>query len=552
MDSVDHLERGRESYEGRAWAEAYESLLLAERASPLEGEDLERLSISAFLLGHYGTSISALERAYRAHVNAGNTVRAARSAFWLTMQLLSRGEIAQASGWLARARRLLEREEDCVERGYLLLPTVEERAGAGDYAASYACAAEASEIGNRFGDADLSAYAMHSQGRALIRQGQIEEGLTLLDEGMVAVAAGEVSPLVTGLIYCSVIEACREISELRRAHEWTAALTTWCEQQPELVTFTGQCLVHRAEIMQLHGEWQDALEEARKACERFSEGVEQTAIGEAHYQRAEVHRLRGEFVEAEKAYRQASQRGREPQPGLALLRLAQDKHAVAAAGIRRAVAETTDRLKRTKLLPAHVEIMLAVDDAPAANEATTELIEIANDFRTPALNAAAANAQAAIELAKGDTRAALIAARRAWNLWRVLDAPYEAARMRLLVALACQAMGDDDTAAMELDAARRAFHALGATPDLGRMAALLPKTTSAEKSGLTVRELEVLRLIATGKANKVVADELFLSERTVGRHVSNIFAKLGVSSRAAATAYAYEHELVQTHTAEYP
>jgi len=544
MDPFDHLERGRESYEGRAWAEAHECLTLADKASPLGGDDLERLSFSAFLLGLYSGSINSLERAFRAHLNDGNTVRAARSAFWLTMQFLSRGEIAQASGWLARARRLLEREADCVEHGYLLLPAVEERAAAGDHAASYASAAEATEIGNRFGDADLVAYALHSQGRALIRLGQIEKGLTLLDEGMAAVAAGEVSPLVTGLIYCSVIEACREVSELRRAHEWTAALTAWCEQQPELVTFTGQCLVHRAEIMQLHGAWGDAMEEARKACERFSKGVEQTAVGEAYYQQAEVHRLRGDFVEAEEAYRQASQRGREPQPGLALLRLAQGKTAAAAAAIRRALAETTDRPKRSKLLPAHVEVMLAVDDTEAAHEATGELTEIANEFGTSALDAAAANAQAAVALAEGNPRAALIAARRAWNLWRELGAPYEAARMRLMVAVACRAMGDDDTAAMEFDTARRAFHELGATPDLGRLAALIPKTTPAELSGLTGRELEVLRLIATGKANKVIADELFLSERTVGRHVSNIFAKLGVASRAAATAYAYDHELV--------
>ena len=366
LDAPDELRRGRECYARRAWADAYRSLSLADHVARLEAQDLELLAMSAYLIGRDDDYLRALERAHYAHLDARERLGAVRCAFWLWLRLIFRGETGRATGWLARAQRLLEPEEpDCAERGYLLLAAVEQHLAAGDCEAAYAAAAAAIEIGERCGEADLIACARHDQGRIRLQQGQVERGLALLDEVMVAATAGELSSIVTGLMYCSVIQACQEVYAFGRAREWTAALAQWCEDQPEMVAFTGVCRVHRAEIMQLQGAWQDAIEEARRARER-SQGVSQQAAAAACYQQAEVHRLRGEFAAAEEAYRSASQWGSEPQPGLALLRVAQGRSDAAAAAIRRALSATSDRLKRTQLLPAYVEIMLAVGDVPEA------------------------------------------------------------------------------------------------------------------------------------------------------------------------------------------
>jgi DNA-binding CsgD family transcriptional regulator len=543
-DLVGELERGRERYGRRAWADAFRSLSLADQAAPLGGEDLELLAMAAYLIGRDEDYLAALDRAHQAHLNAGEGLRAIRCAFWLGLRFLFRGETGRATGWFGRAQRLLEHEEhECAERGYLLLPIVEQRLAAGDLEAAFTTAARAAAIGERCRDADLIACTRHDQGRIRIQQGQVEQGLALLDEVMVAVAAGELSPLVTGLMYCSVIQACQEVYALGRAREWTAALAEWCEAQPEMVAFTGTCLVHRAEIMQLRGAWQEAIEEAERARER-SEGVNRQAAAAALYQQAEVHRLRGEFAAAEEAYRSASQCGLEPQPGLALLRLAQGRADAAAAAIRRAVSATADRLQRTKLLPAQIDIMLAVRDIEEAGAACRELEEIAAGLDTEVSGAMVAHARGAVALSDGDARAALGSLRRAFEIWQRVEAPYEAARVRVLVGLASRALGDDEGAALELDAARAVFEQLRAAPDLARIDALIRVAPSNRPHGLTPRELQVIRMVAAGKTNKAIAAELFLSEKTVDRHVSNILTKLDVPSRAAATAYAYQHQLI--------
>jgi ATP/maltotriose-dependent transcriptional regulator MalT len=425
-----------------------------------------------------------------------------------------------------------------------MLPSVVQASIEGDYARAEDAATRAAEIGGRFGDADLFALGVHFRGRALLKLGRVREGLALLDESMISVISEEIWQPVAGNIYCSMIDACLEISDLRRADEWTTALAAWWEKQPDLVTFTGQCLVHRAEIMQLHGAWPEAVEETRRACERLAQGADRYITGAALYRQAEIHRTRGDFATAENAYQEANRWGQDAQPGLALLRLSQGETEAAAAAIRRVVAETTEQLRRAKLLPAHVEIMLAAGDIPAARAAAVELSQIAGVYDIPAQRASAGYALGRVLLAEGEARSALGALRHAWGVWQALDAPYESARSRVLIGLACRALGDEESAALELEVARRVFAELGAEPDLIRVEQLAAKQPAAAAHGLTPRELQVLRLLATGKTNHAIAADLVIADKTVDRHLTNIFTKLDVSSRAAATAYAYQHRLL--------
>lgn len=544
MTTTDALDRGREAFGRQAWGDAYAQLSTADRDRPLELEDLERLAVAVYLLGRDGDTADVLARAHHESLRRGDPARAARHAFWLGFGLLERGDMAQGGGWLGRAGRVLEGQPACVEHGYLLLPVALQSLGESDFRSASATFDKIAEIAERFLDPDLVTLARLGRGQALIGMAETERGVALLDEAMVAVTAGEVSPIVVGIVYCSVIEACQGIFDLRRAQEWTAALSRWCESQPDLVPYRGQCLLYRAELMQLHGAWQDAADEARRAHEQLARPPAEPAVGAAIYQQAELHRLRGEFAKAEEAYRQASQHGRRPEPGLAQLRLAQGQIDAAAAAIRRALDEAHDRATRPRLLDASVEIALAAGDIAAATAASAELSEIADTSAAPLLRAMAARAEGAVHLAQGDARGALGALRRAWATWQDLDAPYEAARVRVLIGLACRELADNDTAEMELDAARQVFRQLGARPDLARADALAGKAATRAAGGLTAREVEVLRLVAAGKTNRAIATSLFISEKTVARHVSNIFTKLGLSSRSAATAYAYQHDLL--------
>ena len=539
----DTLERGRASYAKHAWVDAYESLSHADELSPLVQEDLERLAMSAYMLGRDDEYVRCLERVHYSNLDAGEVPRAARCTWWIGLNLLMRGEAAPASGWFARGERLLERDElDCVERGYLRLAVMLQHFADGDFEAAHALAADAVKIGERFGDRDLVAMGVMDQGHALLELGRTKEGLRLVDESMIAVTTGELSPIVAGILYCNTIAVCQGAYELRRAREWTTALALWCEREPDMVAHTGVCLVHRAEIMQLQGAWQAALDEARSVG---AQGVlNRRASARALYLEGELHRLRGDFAAAEDAYRTATLWGEEPQPGMALLRLAQGDNDAALSAIRRVVGETSAPLKRAALLPAYVEIALAAAEVEEAEHASGELAEISQTQGSDALGAMSAHTAGAVALARGNSSAALVALRQAWNVWHELEAPYEAARARVLVGLACAALGDNDTVGLELEAARTVFEELGAVQDLARVDSLLGNPASRDTHGLTRRELQVLRLVAAGETNRGIATELVLSERTVDRHVSNIYAKLGVSSRAAATAYAYERQLV--------
>ena len=539
------LARGRKSFAGRAWADAHAQLSAADAESPLAPHDLELLARAAYLVGRETESVDALARAYSEMIDRGDAPGAARCAFLAAFQLLSRGERAQGGGWLGRARRVLEDGgHDCAERGSVLTLEALQRLAAGDVDAAYATFGEAAEIGRRFADADVMALGRLGQGQALVRSGEIMRGIGLLDEVMVDVTSGDVSPIFAGVVYCAVLEVCNDIYDLRRAHEWTTALSRWCDAQPDLVPYRGECLVRRAEIMRLHGAWLDALEAAERACDWLSRPPPRAAVGAAHYQQAELHRLRGELDEAEEAYRRANEAGRKPQPGLAQLRLSQGKVGAAQAAIRGVLDETRARRARARVLPACVEILLAAGDAAGARSGADELAEIADELSAPLLKALSAQASGAVLLAEGDPGAALAALREAATVWRELDVPYEAARTRVLIALACGRLADEDGAAMELEAARQTFERLGAAADLQRLLDASPRRQADAPGGLTPREVEVLRLVATGRTNRVVAADLCISEKTVARHLSNIFGKLGVSSRSAATAFAYEHELV--------
>jgi DNA-binding CsgD family transcriptional regulator len=551
-ESADLTERGRCAYRLREWASAYALLAAADRESPLEADDLELWVTAAYLTGHDDVGDDLSARACREYAD-GDPARAARHALRLAILLLLRGEAARSGGWLTRARRLLDRRGgECAERGYLLVPAAVEHLVGGDPASAEAASAEAAAIAERFSDPDLLALGRLGVGEALVAAGRTAPAMALLDEVMVAVTADEVSPIFAGIVYCAVIETCQEAFDLRRAREWTVALTRWCEAQPDLVPYRGQCLVHRSEIMLVHGAWPDALDEARRACDSLAG---HPGAGAALYQLAEVHRLRGEFDRAEEAYRQASRWIPEPQPGLALLRMAQGQADAAAALLRRAlegavgfnalrratgIEPAPPAAVRSRLLAAQVDVMIAAGDLAAARAGVDELVSIADRVGAPLLQAMALHATGAVRVAEHAPDAVDVL-RRAWRAWQDLDAPYEAARARVLMGIACRQQRDPDSADMEFDAARLVFEQLGAAPDASRVAAL---SRSAGTGPLTAREMQVLRLVATGMTNRAVAAELFLSEKTVARHLSNIFTKLGVSSRAAATAYAYEHELV--------
>jgi DNA-binding CsgD family transcriptional regulator len=483
--------------------------------------------------------ITAHERLYQADIDAADELAAARSAFWLGFRLFSMGERGRATAWLGRAERLVERQPDtCAIAGYLLIPRVHQHLAQREYDLAAELAARAESIGDKCREPDLLALARNLHGRALLRAGRINDGLALLDEAMLAVTEGGLSPVITGIIYCNVIAGCQQIHALERSREWTAALSGWCGAQPQLVKFTGACLAHRAEIMQFSGDWEHARIEAQRATNmsEFSAAAREAAAN-GFYQLGEMHRLCGAAADAETAYQRASELGREPQPGLALLRLAQGQRDPAVTAIRRVLDSVQDPLQRVAHLFAFVEIMLDAGLHAEASRGCGELEELAASFGSSVLQASAAQARGMFRLASGDARAALQPLTQALRGWQQLNAPYHIACCRVQLARACAALEDHEAARLELASARSVFEQLGARPAL---ASLEPPG-----HGLTARELEVLGLVATGQTNKSIARQLELSDKTVDRHVSNIFAKLGLATRAAATAYAYEHGLLK-------
>jgi DNA-binding CsgD family transcriptional regulator len=540
MGVVDDLARAREAYERREWLTAYERLADVDD-DDLAGEDFARLAVAALLLRRVNDSVLAWQRAYQAHLDVGDALAAVRCAFELSMLLMQNGEAAVASGWLGRCHRLLsDVPGDVVERGYVLTIVALQHVFTGQHETAFPMAVEVADYGRRFADPDLIAMGLNMQGRMLVYAGRVGEGLALLDEAMVGISMGDVSPIFAGEIYCSLIEACQEVSDYGRAAQWTSALTAWTDAQPSLVAFTGQCAVHRGQIMRVRGAFAAAVEEFQLAMERYAAAGTPAPAGLAMSECGDVLRVQGDLVAAEAAYERAVGFGYEAQPGLALLWLAQGRADAAAGAVRRLLAEPGDPVGRSRLLPGAVEVLLAVGAVDEAVAATDELERIAAAFGSEAVQAMADHARGGALLAGGDAGAAVPALLRSLLAWQDLEVPYEAARARVRMARALIALGDLDTATGELAAARRTFGDLGATPAAREVDRLLAPTHPA---GLTDREVEVLRLVATGSSNPEIAAALVLSEKTVARHLSNIFTKLDVRTRTAAAAFAFANRL---------
>ncbi len=540
---VEAVEAGHAAVVQRDWAAARDHFQAAAAVArdELAGDDHYALAEALFWVGEIDAALTAYEDAYRAYVAESRCRRAAMAAMFLAARSSERGEGVIGSGWMSRAQRLLRNEEEGAEHGYPLYYDVFAALGRDEFDEAAAVAHRMQEIGRRFDDANLVAIGVLGEGRALIKQGRVDDGLALLDEAMLAARSDDLHPYWTGAIYCHLMDVCHQLADLRRAGEWTQVSATWIETMPEEVLFRGICRVHRAQVLHVQGAWEQAEREANTASSLLV-GVHVVTVAEAHYEVGEIRRLRGDLPGASAAFRRAHELGRDPQPGRALLRLAEGRSDAALTSIRAALsAEPTDKLARARLLAAQVEIALAASDLDGAGEACEELQSIAAAFGSSGLEAEALQSQGAVFLANDRPGDALGLLRAACRLWQELSAPYAAAKVRILLADAYRALDDQDAAVLELDAANEVFERLGARRDVAQVAEL--KGRSNLPSGLTPREAEVLRLVAGGQTNREIAKALFLSEKTVARHLSNIFTKLALSSRTAAAAFAFEHGL---------
>lgn len=541
MRLIDDLVQARTDYESGDWAAALDIWSDVD-LSAMSSQDLQDAGLAAYLLGHRDAAVDYEQRAFAVCQQAGDPAGMIRCCFHLAMVFGSSGEAALAQGWTARADRILDDlADDAVEHGYVSVLHMYGHLATDNLPAASAAAATTTTAGRDHADPDLLALGLCSQGRLLILSGRIADGLRLLDEAMAGAAAGEVTPVVFGDVYCTAIEGCQEIGDYGRVGEWTSALHRWCSDHPGLLAFTGQCSLHRGQLMRVHGAWSEALEEFANAIERYRLSNSVVAVGLAECERGDVLRQRGDFAAAELAYQRSSERGYDPQPGLALLWLARGKREAAVAAVRRLVAEVPNPIARCRLLPTAVDILLAAGAVDEARAVAARLDEVAVQVGTETLQAYAAFASGAVELASGDAAGALPYLRKARLLWAASQWPYEGARVRLLTARTLIAIGDDESARRELEAASATFHELGAAPSAAEAEHLLGP--AGYPGGLTVREVEVLRLVASGRSNSQIAAQLVLSEKTVARHLSNIFTKLDVTSRTAAAAYAFEHDL---------
>lgn len=556
---ADALTDARTAFADRRWEDAYALFTAADAAAtdassaadsagaadgdpPLTIDDLGFYGRSASLTARDPEAFVLLERGYTASLAAGEELRAADFAFWLGFRLFSLTRAGRAQAWLARSQEIADRNGDCVQQGYLLVPRIHAELLTHRNRAALALAEEAVACAGRHHDNDLAALARQLGGRALIEEGDVDDGLRMLDEAMLTATTAVTSELTRGLVYCAVLGCCDRVVAVDRAREWAAVLGDWCDAQAQLGTFNGTCRVHRAELFRFAGEWDASLAEASRVVVGPASDRRERAI--AAYELAQVHRLRGETAEAQRDYATAATGGVDPQPGLALLHLAEGDTSVAVGGITRALATTTSPLGRARLLPAAVEVFVAAGHHPEATAAAHELADVAKRYATPALRAEAAQATGRILLAEDEAAASVEPLTDAVAGWDALGALYHAARTRILLADAFAALGDAEGSRMQREAAQAVFDDLGAPASVPTGATAAGADGRRDDRILSPREEGVLRLAATGITNKEIARRLGISTRTVDRHISNILAKLGVPSRAAATAYAYEHHLL--------
>ena len=539
-ERIADIERARAAVARESWDEAYEAFGAVDLSTytPADWRDLADV---AWWLGRIDESLSARQRAYTGFAAAGDEASAGWAAGRLCIEHFLREEPAVGAGWLARSQRHARSMPDCVELGWVALLESTVARFSGDPDGAIPLAERATAFGERFGDRDLIGMALHTHGMLLVTLGRIPEGVAMLDEAMTSVIAGELSDYYTGAVYCDVIQACLSIADVGRAAEWSVAAQAWADAMPKTSPYPGLCRINRATIASLRGEWPEAEAQAARAAEELSFSPSLRAL--ALYEMGDVRRRLGDLAGAEEAFEHAHALGMEPQPGLALLRLAQGKVDAAMAALRvAATGGSRTPLAGSQLLWALADAALAAGDLATARMSADEMNQMAGAADAAILAASASTVHGSVQLADGDVPGALESLRRACTTWQELKLPYEAARARMLYGIALRAAGDDDDARLELRAALSAFERLGAAADAVKASDLLGPPTSLPR-GLTPREAEVLRLVAAGKTNRDIAVELVISEHTVARHMQNMFVKLGVSSRSAATAFAYEHGL---------
>jgi class 3 adenylate cyclase len=466
------LSAAHAAMERHAWNEAFDLLRQADSERTLSADELALLGEAAWWSSDIEACISARERAYAAYLDEGEPRKAAMVAFWLVRDHANRLSGSISLAWMKRGERLLQDAPDSLEYGYLEMMRARAAHVAGEYDGSVEVAARAIETGMKYGDPNLQALGLVYQGMSLVARGDAEEGMALLDEATVAAVSGELRPNVTGMVYCNMISTCHELAEYRRAGEWTEAANRWCERQA-ITGFPGLCRVHRAEIFRLRGAWAEAEQEARRACGELMDHGLSAFAGDGFYEVGEIRLRMGDVASAETAFQQANELGRDPQPGLALLRMAQGNVDAAAALLRRSLQEKSEPLERVNRLAAQVEVAIAAGDPNTAEGAASELEEIAERYGSDALRASAAVARARVQLDKGDTAAAGESARRGWRLWRDVDAPYEGALARVVLGRAHRDSGGEEAGILELQAARAALEKLGAVPDARRVSEFL-------------------------------------------------------------------------------
>jgi ATP/maltotriose-dependent transcriptional regulator MalT len=529
----------RQAHEARAehrFGDAYEGFSQAAALGELEAGAVVAWSDAAWWLGHADRALELAELGHQRLLADGQPVRAAMEAISLGFLLMLRGDLAAGSGWLRRGRSLVERSRDEHARGYVVHLDAEEALQGGQLDRAVELAREAREIGRRGSDPALTALALMTEGTARLRAGDVADGMALLDEAMLPVQAGQVPPEVAGNLYCQMIAACWELSDLRRAREWTAATERWCERFDSSVMFSGICRMHRVQLWQVAGDWDTAAEEAEVVCRELI-GMNIAVVAEGHYLLGDLLRLRGSVDDAEVTYRRAHELGRDPQPGLALLRAQRGQVEVALTSLQTALAGHLEAdYARAPLLRALVEVAIDAGDVEAARGAAGELVALADRWPSDGLRAAAAHASGSVQLAGGDAAGAVARLRDAIRRWQGLDAQYDGTKARMLLAEACTFLGDHDAGRMELDTAASTLQRLGAVVDLRRLERLRPG--GELPGGLTSREAEIVAHVADGSTNREVAEALVISDKTVARHLANIYLKLGVSTRTAAAAWA--------------